>query len=311
MSYVFVSYAIEDIDSAKRICAALKSLAIDYWLDENRIRPGWVWEENTESAIEEAACAIFLVSNTSLSKKGYIQRELELLIFRAKLRSKSDNRPFLFPIKIEAVDVVATPIGDFQFVDLSDLTDLPSGKVVLRLEDILRSFEAQAREDDKGINYTQEFTKTSETAGANAAPPTQKIPYTPNNYPALFNSEELDIYCNKETGEAHIFYGKKISLEIKEARFFNSNQSMVVVYKNGDTFDLGVKIQWLVRPYISRATEISFVRTKNREPVEGEIVPLINMQRPHEHFGSNLAKGRIKNASKYLIKNVFSNFFKK
>jgi len=37
--FVFISYAVEDLKAAKKTAAALSSLAIDYWLDESRIRP--------------------------------------------------------------------------------------------------------------------------------------------------------------------------------------------------------------------------------------------------------------------------------
>jgi hypothetical protein len=47
-----------------------------------------------------------------------------------------------------------------------------------------------------------------------------------------------------------------------------------VVMKDATHMDLGVKIQWLVRPYFTKAKEVSIVRTKDREPLDGTIVPL-------------------------------------
>ena len=40
--------------------------------------------------------------------------------------------------------------------------------------------------------------------------------------------------------------------------------------------DLGVKIQWLVRPYFTKVQEVSIVQTKDREPIDGTVVPLIH-----------------------------------
>ena len=47
-----------------------------------------------------------------------------------------------------------------------------------------------------------------------------------------------------------------------------------VFLKNGQVFDLGVKIQWLIRPYFTKTDEVQIVRTKDGEAVDGTFVPL-------------------------------------
>ncbi len=95
--------------------------------------------------------------------------------------------------------------------------------------------------------------------------------------PALFTPDEMDIYCNKVTLESYIFHGKDVNYDIIHYLEYDPVEKRVdVVMKDGTRLDLGVKIQCLVRPYFTRAKEISIVQTKNREPVDGTIVPLIH-----------------------------------
>ena len=93
--------------------------------------------------------------------------------------------------------------------------------------------------------------------------------------PALFQPDELDIYVNKVTLEAFVFHGKEINYNQIDHLEYNPGTFMVdVVQHDGSRLDLGVKIQWVVRPYFTRAQEISIVQTRNGESINGKIVPL-------------------------------------
>ncbi len=93
----------------------------------------------------------------------------------------------------------------------------------------------------------------------------------------LFKPEELDIYTNKLTHEAFIFHAIKINYDqLDHMEYDATDYSMTVCYKDGRTQDLGVKIQWLIRPYIKHANEINIVRTKDQVAVDGIIIPLVH-----------------------------------
>ena len=95
--------------------------------------------------------------------------------------------------------------------------------------------------------------------------------------PALFTSEEMDIYCNKVTLETYIFHGKDVDYDpIHYLEYDPKEKRVDIVMKDSTRLDLGVKIQWLVRPYFTKAKEVSIVQTKDREPIDGTIVPLIH-----------------------------------
>lgn len=93
--------------------------------------------------------------------------------------------------------------------------------------------------------------------------------------PSLFLPDEMDIFCNKVTKEAFIFHAKDIDYDSLERMEYDQNDYSVTVFrKDGTSVDLGVKIQWLIRPYFSKAMEVQIVQTKNGEAVNGTFIPL-------------------------------------
>lgn len=92
---------------------------------------------------------------------------------------------------------------------------------------------------------------------------------------ALFTPDELDIYVNKVTLEAYIFHGKKIDYQnIDHIEYNPPLHTVNIVRKDGSKQDLGVKIQWLLRPYFSKSEEINIVQTKDGESIDGIQVPI-------------------------------------
>ena len=72
--------------------------------------------------------------------------------------------------------------------------------------------------------------------------------------PALFKPEEMDIYCKKSTLECYIFHSQKVDYEkLDYLEYDPKTYTVDVVMKDGSRMDLGVKIQWLVRPYFTKA----------------------------------------------------------
>ena len=91
----------------------------------------------------------------------------------------------------------------------------------------------------------------------------------------LFKPSELDVYTNKLTYETYIFHGKIIDYaSIDHVVYDHEAYTMTIHHKKGRTMDLGIKMEWLVRPYISKAEEIWIVRTQDGISVDGITVPL-------------------------------------
>lgn len=84
---VFISYAREDLEMAKRIYNDLKLASIHSWMDEFDLSPGEHWENTINTRIEQSNVFLAIMSPKSLGKRGYVQSELRQAIER--------NRPFI------------------------------------------------------------------------------------------------------------------------------------------------------------------------------------------------------------------------
>lgn len=101
----------------------------------------------------------------------------------------------------------------------------------------------------------------------------------PEGIPVLFAPGEMDIYVNKITLEAYIFHGKPVAQDIERLEYDPDDHTVTVVKKDGTLMDLGVKIQWLIRPYFTRAQQVGIVRTRDGETVDGFYVPMIHKRK--------------------------------
>jgi len=91
---------------------------------------------------------------------------------------------------------------------------------------------------------------------------------------AFMKPEDFDLYVNKITGETYIFHGPDLPHDVERLIYDPEDCRVTVVTKDGLNMDLGVKIQWLIRPYFSKAETVFIVQTKDGEAVEGMEVPM-------------------------------------
>ena len=54
---VFLSYASQDAEAARRICDALRAAGVEVWFDQSALRGGDAWEACIRRQIKE--CALF------------------------------------------------------------------------------------------------------------------------------------------------------------------------------------------------------------------------------------------------------------
>jgi TIR domain len=55
---VFLSYASQDAEAARRIADTLRSAGVEVWFDQSELRGGDVWDQRIRHQIRE--CALFL-----------------------------------------------------------------------------------------------------------------------------------------------------------------------------------------------------------------------------------------------------------
>jgi len=121
---VFLSYASQDAEAAKRICDALRAAGIEVWFDQSELRGGDVWDRQIRQQIHDCRLFVPIVSaNTEARVEGYFRREWKLAVDRT--HDLSERVAFLVPIVIDATPDAKADVPDaFRHVQW---TRLPGG----------------------------------------------------------------------------------------------------------------------------------------------------------------------------------------
>ncbi len=128
---VFLSYASQDAEAAKRICDALRAADIEVWFDQSELRGGEAWDRHITKQIRD--CALFLAvisAHTEERSEGYFRREWRVAVER--MRDMADDRTFLVPVVIDSTreDTARVPdrFREFQWIRLQG-GEAPPGAV--------------------------------------------------------------------------------------------------------------------------------------------------------------------------------------
>jgi eukaryotic-like serine/threonine-protein kinase len=98
---VFLSYASQDAEAARRICEALRAAGMEVWFDQSELRGGDVWDASIRRQIK--SCKLFLAiisASTQAREEGYFRREWNLAVSRTL--DMAEDTPFLLPVVIDA-----------------------------------------------------------------------------------------------------------------------------------------------------------------------------------------------------------------
>jgi predicted ATP-binding protein involved in virulence len=100
---IFLSHAAEDRNKVDHLYKQLLDEGYSPWTADKNLLPGQAWDLEIQKAIRE--CDVFLacISQNSISRKGYYQRELKLAL--DFLDEKPADRIFLIPVLLEQCQI--------------------------------------------------------------------------------------------------------------------------------------------------------------------------------------------------------------
>lgn len=135
---VFLSYAREDTDAARRIAEALRASGLVVWFDQSELRGGEAWDAKIKKQIRE--CALFLAvvsAHTQERPEGYFRREWKLAVERTS--DMAAGVAFLVPVVIdETPEVEALVPEEFMRVQWTRLAGgLPTTEFVAQMKALL------------------------------------------------------------------------------------------------------------------------------------------------------------------------------
>ena len=113
---IFLSYAREDQDIAEKINKDLSSAGLHVWFDKESLLPGQKWKVEIKRAIRECRYFIALLSSKSLSKRGYVQKEVKEAL--DLLDEFPESEIFLIPVRIDECNPSRETLNELHRVDL-------------------------------------------------------------------------------------------------------------------------------------------------------------------------------------------------
>lgn len=115
---VFISYTSGDRDRVEPIADALMASGIDAWMDVKRLKAGQNWDFEIRRALDKAEVIVVFISEKSVTKRGYVQREIRLALEKAE--EKLVNDIYLIPVLLDENVTIPDLIKDLQFVRYRD-----------------------------------------------------------------------------------------------------------------------------------------------------------------------------------------------
>jgi TolB-like protein/Flp pilus assembly protein TadD len=144
---VFLSYASQDAEAARKICEALRAAGIEVWFDKSELRGGDAWDQSIRRQIKNCALLIPVISrHTHERAEGYFRLEWKLAVDRSHLIMA--NKAFLLPVVIDDIGDEDENVPD-KFREVQ-WTRLPAGETppafVERIERLLSGETVPAQE---------------------------------------------------------------------------------------------------------------------------------------------------------------------
>ena len=108
---IFLSYASQDADAARRICDALRAAGLEVWFDQSELRGGDAWDASIRKQIKECALFVPIISgHTNARSEGYFRREWHLA--ETRMLDMADDQAFLVPVIIDDSPEPAARVPD-------------------------------------------------------------------------------------------------------------------------------------------------------------------------------------------------------
>lgn len=173
----FLCHASGDKPAVREMYKRLVFEGVDAWLDKEKLLPGQDWRVEIPKAVQEADVVIVFLSKKSVSKEGYVQKEIKFALDIAE--EKPEGTIFLIPARLEEC-LVPERLSRWQWVDLFE----DNGFVQL-----LRSLKLRAR----AVGATVEPASYEDTDRETA----QRVEQLYTEGLAAFYTEDWDRACQR------------------------------------------------------------------------------------------------------------------
>jgi len=215
---VFLCHSSQDKPIVRELYQRLLAESwIDPWLDEEKLLPGQDWNLEIEKAAESSDVVIVCISRSSVSKEGYVQREIKKVLDIAS--EKPEGTIFIIPLRLDEYELPRS-MRMYQYLDF-----FPESEIESSLRRLLRGLKARAESlhgsipADAGIK-----TNIGDAEKALRATPPSQLAATPysgssGEYSILFLAADPTDATRLRLGEELREIQEKLRLSKQRDRF--------------------------------------------------------------------------------------------
>ncbi len=156
---VFLCHASDDKPTVHKLYSRLLNDGIDAWLDTEKLLPGQNWKVEIPKAVKNSDVVIVCLSNQSINKEGFIQKEIKIALDTAD--EKPESAIFIIPARLENCNVPER-ITQYQWVDLfsDDGYKRLMKALQLRANTLGFAFQSTIKNSIKGVYYNKQNSST-------------------------------------------------------------------------------------------------------------------------------------------------------
>jgi len=112
---VFLCYSKDDKPKVRELYYRLTADGFDAWLNDEKLMPGQDWDLEIRREVKESDAVIVCLSNSSITKSGYVQKEIRLALDIAD--EQPEGEIFIIPLRLEEC-IVPDRLKHLHWVDL-------------------------------------------------------------------------------------------------------------------------------------------------------------------------------------------------
>lgn len=136
---LFISYADEDRAVAQGLCANLREVGLQPWMDKSGLEPGAIWDQTIREKLEESDYFLVLQSRALTRKSfSYVNKEINLALERQRFARKGFL--YIIPLRIDDGPLIEE-LKDFQALSLQEEDAVKSLASTIR-----RDYQRRARQ---------------------------------------------------------------------------------------------------------------------------------------------------------------------
>lgn len=233
---------------------------IDVWLDEEKLLPGQDWEYEIEKALDNSDAVFVTLSTGSVSKEGYVQRELRFVLDIAL--EKPEGTIFVLPLRLDdcerprklrnihGVDYFPPERREWAYAQMRRSLELRANALGIITDEVkaeLKPAEPAPKKEEPKLKPTPE-TQKAESNHKTPAKVTER-PVSPPNV----DSPDFEIHR----------FGNINFREVPEGKFFTDNKEIDIPYRyfislgaiGGDQYAEYVKANGIGKPFFANGRD--------------------------------------------------------